>query len=68
MFYKILYGYYESLYLENIIHRDIKLDNILVNDDEPKIADFGFGKILDDVNIMSIYNTFKKCSPLYGSP
>ncbi|EAR87888.1 protein kinase (macronuclear) [Tetrahymena thermophila SB210] len=66
IFCQIVKGYYTSLYIENIIHRDIKLDNILMKDDIPKICDFGFGKFLDDVEL-SIYQS-KKCSPLYGAP
>jgi serine/threonine-protein kinase ULK/ATG1 len=31
---------------QNIIHRDLKLANILVNDNVCKIGDFGFAKYL----------------------
>lgn len=53
------------LYLSdnNIIHRDLKVANIFINNGEAKIADFGFAKItkqqFKDANIGS---------PLYMSP
>lgn len=37
------------LFKKRIIHRDIKPDNILLNNGVPKLADFGFVKKLDDV-------------------
>lgn len=41
IFRKIVIGYKESLYENKIIHRDLKLSNILINDGIPKICDFG---------------------------
>ncbi|KAM3132142.1 hypothetical protein pb186bvf_015737 [Paramecium bursaria] len=52
----IINGQYE-LFKNNIIHRDLKPANILIGNDY-KIADFGMGRILDDI----------KGSPAYASP
>lgn len=43
IFKQILNGYHE-LYNQKVMHRDIKLSNILLNDSVVKIADFGFAK------------------------
>lgn len=37
---------YRSLYEHNIVHRDIKPDNIFFKGDKLKLADFGFCKKL----------------------
>ena len=34
----------KELYKENIIHRDLKLENILMHKNVIKISDFGFAK------------------------
>lgn len=47
MFCELLHGF-EHLYKHKILHRDLKLANILINDGSVKIADFGFSKILDE--------------------
>ena len=50
---------------KNICHRDIKLENILIkNNDEVKIIDFGFG-IKNDINT---YNKLLCGTPSYMSP
>lgn len=36
----------KELHKRNIIHRDLKLDNILVSNNECKISDFGLAKFL----------------------
>ena len=46
---------------KGIIHRDLKLDNILVKKNLFKIADFGF-------SIISEYETEYAGTPLYMSP
>lgn len=52
------------LYKENVIHRDIKPNNILIHSNIIKICDFGFAKKREDNDMM---NTF--CgSPLYMAP
>lgn len=58
-FYKILKGI-EYLHLNNVIHRDLKLDNILIDKNmNPKICDFG---------ISSEYDKTKKILDTGGTP
>lgn len=49
---------------ENYIHRDLKLENILLKDMKVKIADFGWAKFLEDPTIKS-ENTHQAGTPLY---
>lgn len=42
---------FKTLVENNIMHRDLKLANILKHDGTIKIADFGFAKILGDSHI-----------------
>ena len=52
------------LFKKNIVHRDIKPQNILIHDNTIKICDFGFAKTFKDNDLI---NTF--CgSPLYMAP
>ena len=48
-----------------MIHRDLKLANILVRDGIPKIADFGFSKDLNSEPCKIYYNVG---TPMYMSP
>jgi len=46
-----------------MMHRDIKPANIMFHDDQVKLADFGFAKIIDDVA-----KDVRDCGTLLGSP
>ena len=39
---------YKALFLNELVHRDLKLENILMHNDQIKIADFGFSKSIDN--------------------
>ena len=41
---------FEEMYNENVIHRDIKPENILMHNGTIKIGDFGFAKIVDNMD------------------
>ena len=64
MIFQILEGLRE-LHSNNILHRDIKLDNILIHNDIPKIGDYGFAKkVLNQGGLTST----KVGTPLYQAP
>lgn len=46
---KILNGL-DHLHKSNIIHRDLKPANILVQENEPKLVDFGLARVTNDAN------------------
>jgi serine/threonine protein kinase len=55
----------EYMHTNNILHRDIKSQNILLHNNTIKICDFGFSTIIKENNMM--FNTI--CgTPLYMSP
>ena len=50
----------------NLVHRDLKPDNVLFQNGKWKIADFGIARFIQDVTAS---NTLKDClSPLYAAP
>lgn len=52
--------------VSDIVHRDIKPDNILFHEDQWKIADFGIAKFIEESTSM---RTLKDClSPKYAAP
>ena len=50
---------------KGFLHRDLKLANVLMNNGQAKIADFGFAKKCKSQSIKERYNVG---SPLYMSP
>ena len=56
---------YKCLVENNILHRDIKPDNILLNQGIPKIADFGFCRDDNDGPCPYYHNVG---TPIYMSP
>ena len=64
-FAQILVGLY-SMHSASIIHRDLKLDNILVNDGVIKIGDFGTAKRVSK-NTFSDLGTIGTKAPEVGS-
>ena len=57
---------YKVLYQNKIIHRDIKPENILLSKGVYKIADFGFGRFVNDPEEISMKTMLG--SPIYASP
>lgn len=57
----------DHCHMSNIVHRDIKLDNMLINEnDDIVITDFGFGKLLKSEDNEDLLGTF--CgTPNYAS-
>ncbi|KRX05951.1 Protein kinase-like domain [Pseudocohnilembus persalinus] len=47
-YYKQILAGFQALHEQNILHRDLKLPNILKHNGELKLADFGFSKELKD--------------------
>ena len=50
----------------NIIHRDLKPANILIHDNKIKIADFGFSRIMQNIDENTKITQIG--TPLYMSP
>ena len=66
LFRQIIQGI-KYIHSKNIVHRDIKLENILIDlNNNIKICDFGISKIFDNENNMIL---FDKCgTPMYMAP
>ena len=56
----------EKVHEERIIHRDIKPANFLIHDGVIKLSDFGFARVVDDLD-QPLFHTFLG-SPLYMAP
>lgn len=57
---------YQVLFDNNLIHRDIKPDNILMHNGQIKIADFGLARKVFDSRVTQ--NLSSKGTPLYMAP
>lgn len=57
---------FKELMQNNIIHRDLKPENILMHDNSFKLADFGFGKQIDDFSKKMLTSCVG--TPLYMAP
>jgi serine/threonine-protein kinase ULK/ATG1 len=65
IFFKQIVEAFKILSRSNIMHRDIKPDNILINNGTIKIADFGFCKPLENANELA---QTMLGSPIYMAP
>ncbi|KAL4436317.1 hypothetical protein ABPG74_015908 [Tetrahymena malaccensis] len=66
IFYKIVYGYFQNIYNRQIIHRDIKASNILMDEVDPYITDFGQSIRFQD--LQKEQSPYFKGTPFYQSP
>lgn len=57
---------FRELYPKKIVHRDLKLQNLMIHDGEVKIADFGFSKVIECGMDEALLKTYAG-SPLYMS-
>lgn len=55
VFLKQIINGFKALHEKNIIHRDFKNDNILLNEEQVKIADFGFARQFNS-NVSKTYS------------
>ena len=65
LFRQIILGI-QHIHSKNVVHRDIKLENILIDfDNNVKICDFGIGKVLENEDEL----LYDKCgTPMYMAP
>ena len=65
LFRQIILGI-QHIHSKNVVHRDIKLENILIDfDNNVKICDFGIGKVLENEEEL----LYDKCgTPMYMAP
>jgi serine/threonine protein kinase len=56
------------LYDKNIFHRDLKPENILIHQNVPKIADFGFSKVIEEDKRDTLNQGTAVGTPFYMAP
>ena len=59
----------EAAHRKRVVHRDLKRNNILVNDKgEPKLLDFGIAKLLEDNPLTATATRQQRLTPISASP
>ena len=59
----------EAAHRKRVVHRDLKRNNILVNDKgEPKLLDFGIAKLLEDNPLSATATRQQRLTPISASP